>query len=97
MCQCRMCDDYFSGDKRAIHCADCAYGGPEHLPRPTPVQAEDSDEKQIVQLKQQITELKASNQMAADHMKRDREYVARLEYQLDRIRGLLKDALEIKP
>lgn len=25
LCRCRKCFDYFIGDKRSFHCADCAY------------------------------------------------------------------------
>lgn len=25
MCLCRVCEEHFIGDKRAIQCADCAY------------------------------------------------------------------------
>ncbi|WP_316200870.1 MULTISPECIES: hypothetical protein [unclassified Bradyrhizobium] len=28
--RCFSCDEQFIGDKRAIHCADCAYGTKEH-------------------------------------------------------------------
>ena len=26
-CRCRTCNQYFVGDKRALACASCAYGG----------------------------------------------------------------------
>lgn len=25
ICECRLCRDYYVGDKRSLHCADCAY------------------------------------------------------------------------
>ena len=27
---CRKCREHFVGDKRALHCADCAYADPEN-------------------------------------------------------------------
>jgi hypothetical protein len=31
--RCHKCDEAFIGDKRAIHCADCAYAMPDPQPR----------------------------------------------------------------
>jgi hypothetical protein len=54
---CRICACTFIGDKRAGHCADCAYALPEEsqAARPTPspiVQAADEMEKAAVQLRE---------------------------------------------